>query len=82
MIRPVSDPAPAMDARYTAARGVGWLALLTIEAGALAACFGPLDPAGLERWRARFYSGSWVVTRPSLVVAAATVLTALAWSRW
>jgi exosortase E/protease (VPEID-CTERM system) len=64
------------------ARRVGWFALLLIEVSVLAWCSDLLDRAGLERWRARFYYRSWVVTRPSLVVAAATALIALAWRRW
>jgi exosortase E/protease (VPEID-CTERM system) len=61
---------------------VGWFALLLVEALVLARCSDLLDPAGLEQWRARLYYGSWVVTRPSLVVAAATALIAPAWRRW
>ena len=38
-------------------------------------------PAGLERWRARFDSLSWVVTRPALVVATATLLIGIWWGR-
>jgi exosortase E/protease (VPEID-CTERM system) len=80
-LRPAVD-SPERRPLVALARRLGWFALLLIEVSMLARCSDLLDPAGLERWRARFYYGSWVVTRPSLVVAAATALLALAWRRW
>jgi exosortase/archaeosortase family protein len=55
--------------------------ILMIESWALAGCFGPMDRTGRERWRAGFYGTSWMVTRPTIVVATATLLIAMAWSR-
>jgi exosortase E/protease (VPEID-CTERM system) len=67
-------PAPA-----AMARRAGWLGLLMTEAGVIAGCSGLLDPAKLEGWRARLHSTSWVVTRPAMVVTAASLLIGLAW---
>ncbi len=72
-LHPAPTPRDRRPLSATALR-VGWLAILTSEVGILIGCFGPRDYAGLERWRARFDGWSWVVTRPALVVATATLL--------
>jgi exosortase E/protease (VPEID-CTERM system) len=60
---------------------LGGLAILLIEVWVLRGCLGPLDPPGLESWRARLSNLSWVFTRPILVVAVTALLIVAAWSR-